>query len=135
MQNIINLDRSQRLDIICRKGDTFILNLELKDEEGVAIDLTGDPTNVYSFIMQVRLSDTSETVLLSPNVEIDNKVDGLVTFSVPASDMSVNAGLYVYDIQQTRQDTSRPGPNRDYQELSVETLVYGTFKINEDVTV
>lgn len=135
MQNIINLDRSQRLDIICRKGDTFILNLELKDEDGVAIDLTGDPTNVYSFIMQVRLSDTSETVLLSPNVEIDNKVDGLVTFSVPASDMSVNAGLYVYDIQQTRQDTSRPGPNRDYQELSVETLVYGTFKINEDVTV
>ena len=102
MQNIINLDRSQRLDIICRKGDTFILNLELKDEDGVAIDLTGDPTNVYSFIMQVRLSDTSETVLLSPNVEIDNKVDGLVTFSVPASDMSVNAGLYVYDIQQTR---------------------------------
>ena len=135
MQNIINLDRSQRLDIICRKGDTFILNLELKDEEGVAIDLTGDPTNVYSFIMQVRLSDTSETVLLSPNVAIDNKVDGLVTFSVPASDLSVNAGLYVYDIQQTRQDTSRPGPNRDYQELSVETLVYGTFKINEDVTV
>lgn len=135
MQNIINLDRSQRLDIICRKGDTFILNLELKDEDGVAIDLTGDPTNVYSFIMQVRLSDTSETVLLSPNVEIDNKVDGLVTFSVPASDMSVNAGLYVYDIQQTRQDTSRPGPDSDYQELSVETLVYGTFKINEDVTV
>ena len=135
MQNIINLDRSQRLDIICRKGDTFILNLELKDEDGVAIDLTGDPTNVYSFIMQVRLSDTSETVLLSPNVEIDNKVDGLVTFSVPASDMSVNAGLYVYDIQQTRQDTSRPGPNRDYQELSVETLGYGTFKINEDVPV
>lgn len=135
MQNIINLDRSQRLDIICRKGDTFILNLELKDEDGVAIDLTGDPTNVYSFIMQVRLSDTSETVLLSPNVDIDNRVDGLVTFSVPASDMSVNAGLYVYDIQQTRQDTSRPGPNSDYQELSVETLVYGTFKVNEDVTV
>jgi len=135
MQNIINLDRSQRLDIICRKGDTFILNLELKDEEGVAIDLTGDPTNVYSFVMQVRLSDTSETVLLSPNVDIDNRVDGLVTFSVPASDMSVNAGLYVYDIQQTRQDTSRTGPNSDYRELSVETLVYGTFKVNEDVTV
>jgi len=135
MQNIINLDRSQRLDIICRKGDTFILNLELKDENGVAIDLTGDPTNVYSFIMQVRLSDTSETVLLSPNVDIDNSVDGLVTFSLPASDMNVNAGLYVYDIQQTRQDTSRSGPNDDGRELSVETLVYGTFKINEDVTV
>ena len=135
MQNTINLDRSQRLDIVCRKGDTFLLNLELKDEDGVRIDLTGDPTNVYSFVMQVRLSDTSETVLLSPSVQIDNKVDGLVTFSIPASDMSVNAGLYVYDIQQTREDTSRPSSSEGYQELSVETLIYGTFKINEDVTV
>jgi len=135
MSNIINLDRSQRLDIVCRKGDTFVLNLELKDDDGRPIDLTGDPTNVYSFMMEVRLSDKSTTALLTPDVTIATNVDGLVTLRVPASEMNVNAGLYVYDIQQTRQDTSRPGPDSDYQELSVETLVYGTFKINEDVTV
>lgn len=135
MEKVINLDRSQRLDIICRKGDTFTLNLELKDDSGREIDLTGDPTNVYSFFMQVRLSDTSETVLLTPNVNIATNVNGLVTFSVPAYDMNVNAGLYVYDIQQTREDTSRPSSSGEFQELSVETLLYGTFKINEDVTV
>lgn len=135
MENVINLDRSQRLDIICRKGDTFILNLELKDDNGKEINLTGDPTNIYSFFMQVRLSDTSETVILTPNVSIATNVYGLVTFSLPADEMNVNAGLYVYDIQQTRADTSKPAGEGEYQELSVETLLYGTFKINEDVTV
>ena len=42
MDKVLNLDRSQRLDLICRKGDTFTLNLELKDESGVALDLN-DP--------------------------------------------------------------------------------------------
>tara|TARA_R100000353_G_C6483388_1_gene189816 strand:- start:173 stop:574 length:402 start_codon:yes stop_codon:yes gene_type:complete len=133
MDNTINLDRSQRLDIICRKGDTFTLNLELKDDNGNAIDLTGNPFDIYSFLMEVRLSDTSSTVVLTPTPNIASTVDGLVTFSVPAAGMVVNAGLYVYDIQQTRTDTvSRPV---DTQELSVETLLFGTFKINEDVTV
>jgi hypothetical protein len=133
MDNTINLDRSQRLDIICRKGDTFTLNLELKDDNGNAIDLTGNPFDIYSFLMEVRLSDTSSTVVLTPTPNIASTVDGLVTFSVPAAGMVVNAGLYVYDIQQTRTDTvSRPV---NTQELSVETLLFGTFKINEDVTV
>ena len=133
MDNTINLDRSQRLDIICRKGDTFTLNLELKDDNGTAIDLTGNPFDIYSFLMEVRLSDTSSTVVLTPTPNIASTVDGLVTFSVPAAGMVVNAGLYVYDIQQTRTDTvSRPV---NTQELSVETLLFGTFKINEDVTV
>jgi hypothetical protein len=109
------------------------LNLELKDDNGNAIDLTGNPFDIYSFLMEVRLSDTSSTVVLTPTPNIASTVDGLVTFSVPAAGMVVNAGLYVYDIQQTRTDTvSRPV---NTQELSVETLLFGTFKINEDVTV
>jgi len=128
MENVINLDRSQRLDIICRKGDTFILNLEIKNDEGVAVNLF-ETTNVYSFVMEVRLSDTSATALLTPKVTISQKSTGLVTFTVPAETMIVNSGLYVYDIQQTRTNSSTS------EVLAVETLVYGTFKINEDVTV
>lgn len=135
MSNIINLDRSQRLDIVCRKGDTFTLNLELKDDNGKEIDLTGDPTNVYSFMMEVRLSDRSTTAVLTPNVTIATNVDGLVTLSVPAEDMVISSGLYVYDIQQTRTDTSRPSSPGQSLVLSVDTLLYGTFKVNEDVTV
>lgn len=103
------------------------MNLELKDDDAVPIDLNGDTSNLYSFIMEVRLSDRSETIVLSPTPTLSLNTTGLVTFSVPATDMDVESGLYVYDIQQTRKDGATT--------LSVETLVYGTFKINEDVTV
>ena len=79
--------------------------------------------------MEVRLSDTSATALLTPTVTISQESTGLVTFTVPAATMIVNSGLYVYDIQQTRTNSSIS------EVLAVETLVYGTFKINEDVTV
>lgn len=131
MENVLNLDRSQRLDIICRKGDTFTLNLELKDQEtGNAVVLT-DTDNKYTFTMDVRVSDTSSVniVDISSLVSVDSP--GLVTFSVSAEDMAdLTSGLYVYDVQQTRTDTT-PQPS---EVLSVETLIYGTFKINEDVT-
>lgn len=131
MENVLNLDRSQRLDIICRKGDTFTLNLELKDQEtGNAVVLT-DTNNKYTFTMDVRVSDTSSVniVDISSLVSVDSP--GLVTFSVSAEDMAdLTSGLYVYDVQQTRTDTT-PQPS---EVLSVETLIYGTFKINEDVT-
>jgi len=131
MENVLNLDRSQRLDIICRKGDTFTLNLELKDQEtGNAVVLT-DTDNKYTFTMDVRVSDTSSVniVDISSLVSVDSP--GLVTFSVSAEDMAdLTSGLYVYDVQQTRTDTT-PEPS---EVLSVETLIYGTFKINEDVT-
>ena len=130
MENVLNLDRSQRLDIICRKGDTFTLNLELKDQEtGNAVVLT-DTDNKYTFTMDVRVSDTSSVniVDISSLVSVDSP--GLVTFSVSAEDMAdLTSGLYVYDIQQTRTNSSIS------EVLAVETLVYGTFKINEDVTV
>ena len=131
MENVLNLDRSQRLDIICRKGDTFTLNLELKDQEtGNAVVLT-DTDNKYTFTMDVRVSDTSSVniVDISSLVSVDSP--GLVTFSVSAEDMAdLTSGLYVYDVQQTRTNTT-PEPS---EVLSVETLIYGTFKINEDVT-
>jgi hypothetical protein len=131
MENVLNLDRSQRLDIICRKGDTFTLNLELKDQEtGNAVVLT-DTDNKYTFTMDVRVSDTSSVniVDISSLVSVDSP--GLVTFSVSAEDMAdLTSGLYVYDVQQTRTDTTPQTP----EVLSVETLIYGTFKINEDVT-
>ena len=108
MDKVLNLDRSQRLDLICRKGDTFTLNLELKDESGVALDLN-DQRNKYSFKMDVRPSDTSELniVDVTPKISLDSP--GLVTFSVDAVNMTMDSGLYVYDVQQTRTD---PDPDK-----------------------
>lgn len=130
MSKVLNLDRSQRLDLICRKGDTFTLNLELKNESGVTLDLN-DQRNKHTFKMDVRLSDTAElnVVNVIPSVSVDTP--GLVTFSVEASNMTMDSGLYVYDVQQTRTDLAT---NPDTI-LSIDTLIFGTFKVNEDVTI
>jgi len=127
MDKVLNLDRSQRLDLICRKGDTFTLNLELKDENNVALDLN-DQRNKYTFKMDVRPSDTSELNIVDVTPKISVDTPGLVTFSVDADNMTMDSGLYVYDIQQTRTDAATSTV------LSVDTLIYGTFKVNEDVT-
>ena len=47
----VNLDTSTRLDITCRRGDTFELTLTLKDGSGTALPLVTDD---YKFLMQVR---------------------------------------------------------------------------------
>jgi len=59
-------------------------------------------------------------------VNIAGGSSGEVLFTCQAEDMDVSAGLYVYDIQQV--DTSSD-PD------IVETVLYGTFQINEDVTI
>ena len=125
MAQQLNLDRSQRVDIVCRKGDTFTLNLELKDEHGVAIDVTS-----HTFLMQVRVSDEDTTLTTASTdvpllmaVDLTDASDGLVKFSKAAPNMKdVSSGLYVYDISQNNTSTE-------------ETILYGTFKVNEDISI
>ena len=61
MATSVNLDIASRVDITCRKGDTFTLELTFKDEDGNVIDLSVG----YDWVMQVRESDTSATAALS----------------------------------------------------------------------
>ena len=49
MATQINLDNSTRVDITCRKGDTFSLELTFTDDNGDAIDLTS-----YTWKMDVK---------------------------------------------------------------------------------
>lgn len=137
MANKLNLDKSQRVDIVCRKNDTFSLKLKIEDSSGVAVDLSSG----WEFNMDVRHADTDNTLatnrIMSTQITIGNPgyieadtatsgASGEVIFTCSASDMGVESGLYVYDIQQV--DTSA-SPN------TVETILYGTFQINEDVTI
>jgi hypothetical protein len=131
MAQQLNLDRSQRVDIVCRKGDTFTLNLELKDEAGVAINVSG-----HTFLMQVRTSEDDNPAandlpgaILAPTADAStNGASGLVKFSVAATAMqAVNSGLYVYDISQNNGTTGA-------DEVE-ETILYGTFKVNEDISI
>ena len=49
----VNFDISKRLDITTRKGDSFSLQLTLKDSNGIAINLYGS-TGEAEFLMNVR---------------------------------------------------------------------------------
>ena len=45
----INFDISKRLDITCRRGDSFKLELTLKDSSGIAINLHGGTAAGFHF--------------------------------------------------------------------------------------
>ena len=47
----ISLDVAEKLDITCRRGDTFDMFLTLKSNSGVGLALE---TDSYAFFMQVR---------------------------------------------------------------------------------
>lgn len=113
----VNLDTSVRLDIVCRKGDTFTLPVDFQTTQ------TAD-----GFSMQVRLTDTTEdNVILeaeSFSVSDGTATNSTLTITISADNMAeIDSGLYVYDLQNT--DSSGV----------VSTKLFGTFKVNEDITV
>lgn len=121
MATTINLDTSQRVDIICKRGDTFSLRLTLTDSDGAASFAQTD-----TFLMQVRDADTNDTdtELSTTPTTPDPTSQTYIDFTFSPSVMRViESGLYVYDIEQ---ETS---------EGAVTTLIYGTFKVNEDVAI
>mgnify|MGYP006140251951 FL=1 len=126
MATSVNLDISKRVDIVCRKGNTFNLELLIKDALGVVIDVT-TPT-VYTFKMEVRETDTSAATIIDTSAAgftITGTNLGVVEITTTAAIMAaINAGLFVYDFQATKASDS-----------SVQTWLYGTFRVNEDVTV
>ena len=126
MATSVNLDIASRVDITCRKGDTFTLELTFKDEDGEVIDLSTG----YDWVMQVRESDTSVSAALSGDSDDDADNDfgfvgdsnGVLTITSPASTMAtIDGGIYVYDLQSVKGST-------------VVTWMYGVFKVNEDVS-
>lgn len=135
-----NLDVAERLDITCRKGDTFELSLNFKDSDGNNIALL---TDEYDFFMQVRspkkTANTRGTLVAgtlskgdqakgadkSSNVgfnfeDIDDS--GNVTVRASADTMAnFVAGRYTYDLQYTVNNKTT-------------TVLKGSFTVNDDIT-
>jgi hypothetical protein len=154
MAKTINLDTAQRVDVVCRKGDTFDLTLTLKDtastpasivadadtfkmevrttddagdaySSGDAVIILSTEDDANSDTKQIIVKDSAGTVLDDSTVGVAD-TDGVVRFTVTSSNMGLTlSGLYVYDIEMTDFSNSN----------KVTTLIYGTFKINEDVSV
>ena len=173
MANTLNLDRSQRLDVVCKRGDTFKMNLELKDDDGTAIELNPinpeETTPYYAFKMEVRAADTDDVVgdgtegyLIQKFATIEGRTGSsaptvsnstnLATFKIEHGEMGIDladnntnnldAGVYVYDIEK-RLYNSAPSPmTPSFDDAlhsqtpdDVETILYGVFTVNEDITL
>ncbi len=136
MATKINLDTSERVDITCRKGDTFSLRLNITNADGTVGFAANDV-----FLMEVRYSDTGDPVTngsstFSASVTADNANAGgidangetntslkYVDFTIAHTVMkTMPSGLYAYDIEQK----SATGV--------VTTLIYGTVRVIEDVS-
>lgn len=116
----INLDTAARLDITCRKGDTFVMELDF-----------GRLINTEGWLMHVRETDRSEDEIIIPADDFSFSVldndDGITNsklkISIPSGTMAeIESGMYVYDLQNTRSGAV------------VTTYLYGLFKVNEDIT-
>ena len=114
----INLDRSSRLDIRCRKGDTFKLIFTFDADQSSARPVAG-------WKMQVRTTaDDEETPKLSVTNNgttyfVYSDAGKKLTLTIPAGTMNFS-GQYVYDIQHAGSET--------------ETFFHGVFTAVEDVT-
>jgi len=140
MATKVNLDVSEKLNITCKKGDTFNLGLLMKDSDGDPLDVSD-----YRFLMQVKgdpdpvtgerpliIGTASEGkvaqkddsgVATNFNIDLTAGSGGNVTIQAAASTMAlIQAASYVYDIQQTTAG-------------DVTTTIFeGRFIVNDDIS-
>jgi hypothetical protein len=149
MASKVNLDIAEKLDITCRRGDSFELSLTLKDSSGTAIQLATlgheflmdvkgaksvqqDGTVARSVIASSAKSKSTTSVTRGDGTLVDELTngfvfssgtnDGLVVVTATADVMrEVPVGRYSYDIQQKVGE-------------AVTTILKGSFKVNEDIS-
>jgi len=115
--NTVNLDNAQRVDIICRKGDTFSIEVDFYNASNQPINLTS-----YTWKMEVSESDTSASpVLDSTAFNYSGNSTGKLFVTANANTMlTIPAGVYVYGLQSNVAGV-------------VKTWLLGLFTVNEDV--
>ena len=137
----INFDISKRLDITVRRGDSFKLELTLKDSSDNALNLYGDKFNlVVTANPGIRMASEgdnsstlsgvdTETIKVSPNITDTESTTaatatGKVSFEATATEMKdFVQGVYTYDIQRIDSDSS----NNVDSENNTRTILYGNF--------
>ena len=109
----VNFDVAQILDITCVKGDTFSLDLTLKDSSGTAIDITNYVfyTQVFDgpklLISTTDSKDSGLQKISDGNVVVTKDADqttntGKFNISITSAVMStIPSGGYRYEIQMS----------------------------------
>jgi hypothetical protein len=72
--------------------------------------------------MEVRQYDGGPIVIADTDIDITGTSAGVLTIEIPAADMVVDSGTYVYGLQTTLTAT-----------LFVDTWLYGSFEVIQDI--
>lgn len=87
-----------KYDFDLHQGATFNRTIEVKDENGSAVDITG-----YTFASQIRTSALSGTVAGTFTITITSASAGRVTMTMTAANAAlVPAQQCVYDLEMTQ---------------------------------
>jgi len=119
----VNLDTASRLDVICRRGDSFSLGIDF----GVPMPshTVGD-TSSGEYQMEVRTSaDNTGTAFFSNFTFVlsdGDDTNSKMTIGATAASMELTPGTYVYDLQRVSSGETK-------------TYLYGKFTINDDITI
>jgi len=134
---VVNLDTAARLDIICRRGDSFSLAVEfdsdINDQNTGTDEIEGGADDVWT--MTIRTAVDADTAELSEadqamNVEVDETDPKKLNITNSAANMAtLDAGLYVYDVQRS---TGTDEVNSIVGEIT--TYLFGTFEVRADVS-
>lgn len=119
---VVNLDTAARLDIICRKGDSFSLAVEF--DSALPDDSDGADNDVWTLTVK-QSADSASAELENFTVDVNDSDDKKLDITNSSVNMNgIDAGLYVYDVQFS--DGQDPP--------AITTYLYGTFEVREDVT-
>jgi len=137
----INFDISKRLDITVKRGDSFSLELTLKDSSDNALNLYGDTFHFAVSTPNGILMGTDTVVplpLITANQQITDTVSttastatGKVKFEATAAELKndLEAGIYRYDIQYV------DATDLVDEEGNARTILFGNFIVKDDFSI
>tara|TARA_R100000426_G_scaffold15007_2_gene14269 strand:- start:1931 stop:2380 length:450 start_codon:yes stop_codon:yes gene_type:complete len=144
----VNFDTSKKLDITCRRGDSFSLELTLKDSSGNLLNLHNDsfnflvigkningesviPISTDNFVDSGITTEAVITASITDDVSTTAETaTGKVKFELTGAQMkNVTSGSHQYDIQHIDSSDFVNG------EPNFKTILTGKFTINKDSSI
>lgn len=137
----INFDISKRLDITVKRGDSFSLELTLKDSSDNPLNLYGD-TFHFAVSTPSGILMGTDTVVPFPVIIANQQITdtdsttastatGKVKFEATAAELKYNlqAGIYRYDIQYV------DATDLVDEEGNARTILFGNFIVKDDFSI
>jgi len=137
MATTIHTDIAKNIDIVSRKGDTFVLKLTIKDSANALIDLTSYTAKFFiknssNVLVAGAISGSSSNALLQDDDTTIHGISsnsttgaldatGVLYITIQSGLMTINKGNYKYDLELTSSTI-------------VTTWMFGKIKIVDDVS-